>query len=714
MKEQIWIAAAPGVWRTTVGNPGKPTPLSWIGASPRLEAMERLPQGEPPFELGEMRLFDAGSRGRGCIVSFPLGETEKLYGTGLQFMRMNQRGRTRYLRVNSDPKQDTGESHAPVPFYVSDRGYGVLVDSSAIVTMHLGSTMRRGDAARDRVRDRNADSGWKATLVSPRAEIQLPPEGADIYVFAGPTLEAVVRRYNLFCGGGALPPKWGLGFWHRVPKLFDADEAFEEALEFRKRDFPCDVIGLEPGWHSKSYPVTYEWDGKRFPDPRRFVERMSENGFRVNLWEHPYVSPDSELYAALEPLSGSHTVWGGIAPDYTLPEAAEAYKEQHDRRHAAIGVSGYKLDECDGSELTNNAWMFPAHAEFPSGLDGERMRQLYGLLFQKMTGDLFRSRNRRTYGLVRASNAGASPMPYVLYSDLYDHRQFIRALCNASFSGLLWTPEVRKARNAEDWVRRMQTVCFSPLAMLNAWGDGTKPWSYPEAEPIVRHYIKLRMRLLPYLYTAFAAYREDGVPPFRAMPFVVGPEQTAQAEAKLAGDESEILNTTDAAYGKRTGKQWDDQYMVGEALLVAPLFEGETERDVLLPPGVWYGFETGSRYEGGRVVRVRTGLEHIPVFVRDGAVIPTIPALPSVPAAGETTPLTFVHFGEADGECRLYDDDGETFDYEAGRCGWWTARVTRKPDGGYAGELTGPDGAAFSYREAGWTFARTKLPAEAE
>lgn len=285
----------------------------------------------------------------------------------------------------------------------------------------------------------------------------------------------------------------------------------------------------------------------------------------------------------MKPLSGSHSVWGGLAPDYSLPEAVALYKKQHEEQHVNIGVAGYKLDECDGSDLTNNSWMFPGHAQFPSGLDGEQMRQMYGLMFQKMTTELFRSKNRRTYGLVRASNAAASSMPYVLYSDLYDHKQFIRGICSASFSGLLWTPEVRRARNAEDWVRRMQTVIFSPLAMLNAWGDGTKPWSFPEVEDTVRHYIKLRMRLLPYLYTAFAAYREIGIPPFRAMPFVMSPAEIAAAEARANELAEQTLNTTDGAYGKKKVREWDDQYMVGDALLVAPLVEGESEREVLLP-----------------------------------------------------------------------------------------------------------------------------------
>lgn len=140
----------------------------------------------------------------------------------------------------------------------------------------------------------------------------------------------------------------------------------------------------------------------------------------------------------------------------------------------------------------------------------------------KITADWFKELNQRTYGLTRASNAGASSLPYVIYNDYYSHRDFITALINSSFIGVLWTPEVRTSETAEEWVRRMQSVCFSPMAMINAWADGTKPWSYPTVEKEVRAVANLRMQLLPYLYTAFAQYHFEGKPPFRAMNLVEG------------------------------------------------------------------------------------------------------------------------------------------------------------------------------------------------
>lgn len=164
------------------------------------------------------------------------------------------------------------------------------------------------------------------------------------------------------------------------------------------------------------------------------------------------------------------------------------------------------MDENDGYDN----WLWPDVATFPSGTPAEQMRQIYGSLMQRMTTDLYHEKNQRTYGLVRAGNAGTSSFPYVIYNDYYNHRDFITALINSSFIGVLWTPEVRASKTSEEWLRRMQTVCFSPVAMLDAWADGTKPWSFPDVEKQVNEISLLRMRLIPYLYTAFAVTLSRG------------------------------------------------------------------------------------------------------------------------------------------------------------------------------------------------------------
>ena len=189
---------------------------------------------------------------------------------------------------------------------------------------------------------------------------------------------------------------------------------------------------------------------------------------------------------------------------------------------------------------------------------------------------------------MRASNAGASGLPFVIYSDSYNHAQYITGISAASLCGILWTPEVRQAATAEEWRARIQTVCFSPLAMLNAWASGKQPWDYESVADDVRQAIRLRMRLLPYLYTAFANYNRFGIPPMRAMVLEQG---SSDAPAKTGSAE---LDDVTNPYAQVTELEQDDQFMFGPSILVAPYYEQQTlKRAVRLPRGNWYDFYTG-------------------------------------------------------------------------------------------------------------------------
>lgn len=697
-----WEDCANGIWKTIIGCEDKFNPVLVMDAAPVYEKLRKLTETNFPQSVTLMEYEITNGK---TIIRIPLQPEERIYGLGLQFMKMNHRGKTRYLHVNSDPKQDTGESHAPVPFYLSTGGYGLFINTSRAITIYCGSCVRKDSKNPPKAKDNVSDPDFDYTPLSDLIEVVIPGNGTEIFAFSGSSLLEIVQRYNLYFGGGVLPPKWGLGFWHRAPSAYTGDQVVKEALEYRKRGFPCDVIGLEPGWHSKSYPVTYEWSQERFSDPSAFVSEMAENGFKINLWEHAYVSPEAKIFTELEPYAGSHTVWAGIIPDYSVPEVRKIIKAQHRQEHIDIGISGYKLDECDGSELTDFSWMFPAHATFPSGNDGEQMRQLLGLLFQKTTAELFYEVNKRTYGMVRASNAAASTLPYVLYSDLYDHEQFIRALCNSSFSGLLWTPEVRTAQSSEDWVRRFQTVCFSPIAILNAWADGTKPWSYPEVYDIILHYVNLRMRLIPYFYSAFAKYNFEGIPPFRAMHLEEGynPAKVSELYKEASGFEKT--------------KSWDifqdevdNQYMAGDFILVAPLLAGQKERFVYLPEGKWYYFDTGKEFTGGNFIKIEATIDKLPLFVKDGGIIPMIPAYNHVPAKGVPVPLEIRHYGMNSGKFLLYEDDGESLDYKKGNYQWFSLEVNIEDNGKKTGKVSGNmDKFYGSYSEIKWNFIDTLL-----
>ncbi|HZL11276.1 MAG TPA: TIM-barrel domain-containing protein [Prolixibacteraceae bacterium] len=665
-----WQQKASGVWIARVGKPDSINFSTVSGVKPKLNALNAMADVSFPIQEGDIKVVKNDGK---LYLQFPLEVGEKVFGLGLNFKTVEQRGRILRLHVDHYGGQDNGRTHAPVPFYVSSKGYGVFINSARYLDVWVGTAVRKDSKIPMNSKDRNTDKSWSSKPYSDNVSVLVPADGVEIIVFGGPSTLDAVSRFNLYNGGGCIPPKWGLGFWQRTPTLYTDSMVLSDVKEFREHQFPLSVIGLEPGWQSKSYPCTYEWDRGRFPDPAKFVGKMNELGVKTNLWINPYISPDAKIISKLLPYTASHTVWSGYVPDYGLPETNRIIGNQMKTDLLSIGVSGFKMDENDGYDN----WLWPDVTLFPSKIPAEEMRQLYGLMMQKMTTKLYREQNKRTYGLVRASNAGGVSFPYVIYNDYYSHRDFITALINSSFIGVLWTPEVRGSKTAEEWLRRMQTVCFSPLAMINAWSDGTKPWSFPEVEKQVTDVANLRMQLIPYLYTCFAEYAFYGRPPIRAMNLVDG---FTSIDKKVEGK----LSSTENPYAEATKKEMKDQFMVGDNLLVAPLFAEETKREVILPQGKWYDFYTGELAGEGQVIEVSPGLDHIPVFVRDGGIIPM--ATPSQIKGKDN--LIMRYYGQKPATYKLYDDDGETFNYEKGEYSWRTVQVILNKKGVLVGSIS--------------------------
>lgn len=601
-----WSMILPGVWKLRIGRPDRITPVSARFFAPADEALKRITAhaGAP------INATSAEVDGNGITIKLPLSAGENLYGFGLQMYSFNQRGTTKTLRVNANPPSDTGDSHAPVPMYVSSKGYAVFVDTARNSTFCCGTARTIEEPTEEQ------SSGYAANAVKLQegesAYVTVRVDGVtgiDIYLFGGPSMLDAIRRYNLFAGGGANPPEWGLGVWYRPYINSDDKDVLRLATEFRQRDIPCDVIGLEPGWMTHAYSCTFEWSD-RFPDPAEFVRQLGEIHYKVNLWEHAFVHPTASFYAALKPYSGDYLVWQGLTPDFCTVEARRIFGDHHRRKFVDIGISGFKLDECDNSDYTAG-WSFPEFSRFPSGQNGEQMHSMFGLVYQRVMLEQFNAANVRTYGLVRSSGALATPYPFVLYSDLYDHRVFVRALVNSGFTGLLWSPEVRYARSKDDLIRRLQTVVFSPMALLNCNEGKNPPWKQPNVslnnanefdahwealETRCREILQWRMMLLPYLRGTFARYAADGTPPFRAL-VLEDPDDSALSAI-------------------------DDQFMVGDRLMVAPMFDGDDGRKVILPRGTWHDFWTGALVEGDRPINVPCTYDRVPVYVKTNVVMP--------------------------------------------------------------------------------------------
>ncbi len=603
----------PGIHELILGTPEADTPSTqFFRRQPRpLRGIE--PRNVPPPFQEEALRFHAGTRG--FRVELPLSPDEALYGFGLQLKSLQQTGKKRTLRVNSDPVSDTGDSHAPAPLYFSTRGYGVLFDTARYATFHTGGNALRGN---------RRHTGQAGTIALTEQElyaasgethpviVDIPAaRGIRLLLISGPTLRNAVQRYNLFSGGGCLPPEWGLGVWYRACGSCNQEEVRQLAAELRNAGMPCDVLGLEPGWQSHAYSCSLSWSRERFPEHQKLVDDLTADGYKINLWEHVFLHPTSPLAPAMEPYSGDFEVWQGLVPDLTIREAAETYTEYHRRTFTSNRIASFKIDECDNSDFIQSPWSFPECSRFPSGKDGELYHSLLGVAAQYAVEAAHRAEGKRSYGSVRSSHLFAAPCPFVLYSDLYDHRDFLRGVTTAGFSGMLWCPELRHASSVLDYLRRLEAMVLSPQMLLNIWSMPHPPWQQLDRDrnragelydtgkqqflaAATRRQFELRMRFLPYLYAAFARYHLEGIPPFRAV--------------VMDYPECEELRNA------------DQMWMAGEDLLVIPLTAEEETRKVHLPPGTWFDFHTGAARSGR--ITVSPAPDELTILVRDGSIIP--------------------------------------------------------------------------------------------
>lgn len=511
--------------------------------------------------------FTFKTTARGCVLELPLKYGEEVFGFGLQLKGFNHKNHKLHLRVNSDPVANTGDSHAPVPFFVTTNGYGMYFDTTRYAEVHCGysRSKSRSSVPNNSIIATAEDLYKKCGLQEDTfMSIEIPvAKGIDVYVFEGDTITDIVSQYNMMSGGGCKVPEWGLGVMYRCYAKFNEDDVIEQARYFKENNIPCDIMGLEPGWQSNSYSCSYVWDEERFPNGGKVVRELRDMGLHVNLWEHAFVAGASPIYKDLAPYSGDYEVWKGLIPDLSMPEARKIFADHHRSYLVEQGVDGFKLDECDNSDFVHD-WSFPNCTQFPGGMDGEQYHSLMGTLYMQTILDALGE--NPTLSEVRNAGALAASYPFVLYSDLYDHSDFIRGVVNSGFSGLLWTPEVRDAKSKTDFVRRLQSNVFSVQCLINAWYCPRTPWLDWDCEAEVRALLSERQKLVPMLKAAFDTYHTTGKPPVRAL----------------------VMDYTD----DRETYAIDDQYIFCDKLIVAPMTAEQSERKVYLPAGNWVDYWT--------------------------------------------------------------------------------------------------------------------------
>jgi alpha-D-xyloside xylohydrolase len=388
------------------------------------------------------------------------------------------------------------------------------------------------------------------------------------------------------------------------------------------------------------------------------LRELEQLGFKVNLWEHAYVHPTSPMFEPLRPFSGDYLVWNGLVVDFAEPRATKIFSDYHAKELVSQGILGFKGDECDKQPPTDaTPFNFPYCSVFGSGIDGDQMTQLYGYFYQRALLAPFRAANLRTWGDVRATTALAAPLPFNLYSDAYSFDEYLRQLVNASLTGLLWSPEVRQADHLEELLNRAALSAFAPQMCLDMWFMPHPVWeqynrSRNEANELLsetdqqavagrlREIVNQRYALLPYLYSSFHKYHNEGLPAVRSL-------------------------LLDFPNDKQL---WgvDDAFMFGDALLVAPLLGEAKARKVILPSGVdWFELHTKQWHRGGSVVTVAGAPGQMPLFIRENSLLPL--ADPVQQVNGDTVfKITVRVFGQNPEPLALFEDDGSTLDFETG------------------------------------------------
>ena len=391
-------------------------------------------------------------------------------------------------------------------------------------------------------------------------------------------------------------------------------------------------------------------------------------------------------------MSGSFLVWKGLVPDFVNPKAANIFADYHEKNLVDKGIASFKLDECDNSNMMDakSTWGFPDMTQFPSGIDGEQMHQLFGSLYANTLANIYKKKNIRTYFDYRSSSVFNSSLPAVLYSDIYGHNDYISMISTASFGGLLWSPELRDAQSETDFIRRMQTILIAPQAVVNAWYLKNVPWfqlnrdqnnadiKYKNAdklEILVRNLFKERMSLIPYMYSAFIDYHDKGIPPFRPLIMDYPTDKRVRSIA--------------------------NQFMIGPNIMATPTTMDSTSRVVYFPQGNWYDYNTRKQYAGGTSYAIEIPMDKLPLFVKEGSIVPVAAPLNYV-VDGAVFDITCKVFGNSPSAFTLFEDDGVTYNFQKGSFNKVVLRVT---DGKGSVERKG-NFKEIRYNIKGWEFIK--------
>lgn len=528
-----------------------------------------------------------------ATLSFECKADECFAGTGERFTKMDLSGHTFFLKNQDGQGVNNRRTYKNIPFYLSSRLYGTFYHTCAHSKLSLADVSTRS-----------------VEFLSDQALL-------DVFLIAGDSVEEILRGYRDLTGYPSMPPLWSFGIWMSRMTYFSADEVEEICRRMRAEHYPCDVIHLDTGWFRTDWLCEWKFNEERFPDPKAFIHRLKEQGYRVSLWQLPYVAEDAEQIDEarrndyIAPLTRQQASEGSNFSaldyagtiDFTYPAATNWYKGLL-RNLLEMGVTCIKTD------FGENIHMDARY----KGMPPELLNNLYALLYQKAAYEV--TKEVTGDGIVWARAAWAGCQRYPLHwggdscSSWDGMAGSLKGGLHFGLSGFaFWSHDVPGFHTLPNFMNSivddkvyMRWTQFGVFSSHMRYHGTNKrePWHYPAIAPLVKQWWKLRYRLLPYLVEQSRKATETGYAVLRALVFE-HPED-------------------------RVCWHIDDEYYFGDDFLVAPVMNSDDCRDIYLPEGDWVNFFTGERLRGGRwLYGVKVPLEEMPVFVREGAVIPIYP-----------------------------------------------------------------------------------------
>jgi alpha-D-xyloside xylohydrolase len=515
-----------------------------------------------------------------------LGVGELVYGLGERFTALTRNGQS-IDTWNEDPGTASDLAYKNVPFHLTNRGYGVFVNHPGRVSYEI---------ATERV---NA------------TQFSVEGETLDYFVFYGPTPKEVLDKYTAVTGRPALPPAWSFGLWLTTSFITNYDEktvsSFIEGMAERK--LPLSVFHFDCFWMKEFQWCNFEWDERTFPDPRGMLGRLKERGLKICVWINPYIGQRSPLfdegkergYLLRRPNGDVFQIddWqpGLSYVDFTNRDAVAWYKSKL-RALLQMGVDCFKTDF--GERI-------PTDVVYADGSDPERMHNYYTYLYNQAVFEVLEEERGKGEAVLfaRSATAGSQKFPVHWGGDCLatfeSMAETLRGGLSLGMCGFAhWSHDISGFEHTATPALYKRWVAFGLLSShsrLHGSGSPRVPWAFDEESvEVLRFFTHLKHRLMPYLFAAACEASRTGAPLLRHM-MLEFPDDPACAYL-------------------------DRQYMLGHALLVAPVMSAEGMAEYYLPQGEWVHFLSGKVEKGGRWIRERIGFSDVPIYQRQNTVVP--------------------------------------------------------------------------------------------